>query len=161
MSLRTIKRRRREQKTNYQKRLGMLKSSLDRIVIRKTNRYVIIQIVGSQEAQDKVKVGITSKDLLEHGWDSKLAGSLKSIPACYLAGYLMAKKVKSGEYILDVGMTTHKMGGRTYAVAAGLIDGGLKIRVGKEVLPSKERIEGEHLEENVQKILKKVKESIK
>ncbi len=161
MSLRTIKARRKSQKTNYQRRMGLLKSPLARIVIRKTNRYVMVQLVESSEAQDKVKLGITSKDLLEFGWDEKLAGSLKSIPACYLAGYLMAKKIKTGEFILDTGMTTHKIGGRTYAVAAGLIDGGLKIRVGKEVLPSKERIAGEHVDAKVKTLIIKVKEKIK
>jgi len=160
MTLRTIKKRRRECKTDYKLRLGLLKSSLPRIVIRKTNKYIGIQIVESEEAQDKVTFGTTSKALLDYGWDEKLAGSLKSTSAAYLTGFLVAKKVKTGEFIIDIGMALNQKGGRIYAVIAGLMDGGLNIHANKEVLPSKERLMGEHQSEAVQAIIRKVMEKI-
>jgi large subunit ribosomal protein L18 len=156
-SLRTQKRRRREAKTDYQARLALLKSGMPRIVVRRTNRYFIAQIVESKEAQDKVTLGVSSKDLLEYGWNEKFVGSLKSISAGYLTGYLLAKKAGKGEYIVDLGMTTKQNGGRIYSVLAGLVDGGLKVRANEKVFPSKERLMGEHLETEVKEMIAKVK----
>lgn len=160
MSLRTIKRRRLECKTDYKLRFGLLKSSLQRIVIRRTNKYYIIQIVESSEAQDKVIFGATSKDLLRYGWDEKFSGSLKSIPAGYLIGYLVAKEIKNGKFILDLGMMINKKGGRTFAVAAGLVDGGLDISASKEVFPKENSIIGENAKEGLKKMIEKIKQKI-
>lgn len=157
MSLRTIKRRRRECKTDYGLRMGLLKSSLPRITIRKTNKYFIVQVIESSEAQDKVAFGITSKDLLEYGWDEKATGSLKSISAGYLTGILAAKKIGAGEFIIDLGMAINHKGGRMFSVIAGLIDGGLKVRANEKVFPSKERLMGEHLDDKVKDMVAKVK----
>lgn len=156
MTLRTIRKRRRECKTDYKLRMGLLKSSLPRIAIRKTNRYIGIQVIESVEAQDKVVFGITSKALSDYGWDEKLAGSLKSISAGYLTGILAAKKIKNGEFIIDMGMALNKKGGRTYAVIAGLVKGGLNIHANEEIFPTEERLMGEHQSEEVQKAIKDV-----
>ena len=51
--MKSIKRRRREGKTDYKARLAMLKSEKPRLVIRKSNRYLVVQIVGSEIAKDK------------------------------------------------------------------------------------------------------------
>jgi large subunit ribosomal protein L18 len=143
MNLRTLKRRRLEGKTDYKLRLNILKSTLPRIVIRRTNKYFIAQIVKSIEAKDKVVIGVTSKELLNYGWDKKTEGTLKSIPAGYLTGYLLAKKTNKGEYIVDLGMAKNHKGGRLYSVIAGLIDGGLNVHASKEILPVKEKLNGE------------------
>jgi len=160
MSLRTVKRRRLECKTDYKLRFGLLKSSLPRIVIRRTNKYFIVQAVKSHEAQDKVIFGLTSKDLLSYGWDAKFAGSLKSIPAGYLTGYLVAKKLEKGKYIIDLGMAVNKQAGRNSSVVAGLIDGGLDISVGKEFLPQKTALSGETSKDGVKGIIEKTKSKI-
>lgn len=160
MSLRTIKRRRRECKTDYGLRLGLLKSSLPRITIRRTNKYFIVQVIESSEAQDKVTFGLTSKELLDYGWDEKSSGSLKSISAGYLTGILAAKKIGSGQFIIDLGMAISHKGGRVFSVIAGLIDGGLKISANTKVLPSKERLMGEHLDEKVKDMVAKVKAKV-
>jgi len=160
MSLRTVKRRRLECKTDYVLRLGLLKSKFPRVVIRRTNKYFIAQIVESVEAQDKVILGVTSKDLLDHGWDKKAVGSLKSIPAGYLTGYLLAKKAKSGEYIIDLGMAKNQRAGKLFAVIAGLTDGGLNIHANKEVFPSEERLLGEHLKPEFKDMISRVKENL-
>jgi large subunit ribosomal protein L18 len=160
MVRRTIKRRRRENKTDYKLRLSLLKSENPRIVIRKTNKYFIVQVVESNEAQDKVVMGVTSKDLIEKGWNEKMAGSLKSIPAGYLTGLLLAKKIKKGKFIIDLGLARTIRGSRIFSVVQGLIDGGLEINANKEAFPSKERINGEHLKNEVKKMISEVKSKI-
>lgn len=154
MGLRTMKRRRRENKTDYKARRILLVSGLPRIVVRRTNKYFILQAVESYEAQDKVVATVTSKDLLKNGWDEKKGGSLKSIAAGYLTGILMAKKLGKGKYIVDLGMARTKKSGRVFGVVAGLIEGGLDIPANDKVFPAEDRLMGEHtgLKDMVEKI---------
>jgi large subunit ribosomal protein L18 len=149
--MRTIKARRRANKTDYNARLKLLKSGKKRIVVRKTNKYVIVQLIESNEAKDKVLIGISSKDLLEHGWDKKNEGSLKSVPACYLAGLLLGAKMdKSKEIpVIDLGMIRNVKKGRIYAVINGLVDAGVKIKHKKETFPDERRLKGEHLKNKI------------
>ena len=139
----------------------MLESGVPRIVVRRTNKYFILQAVESDEAQDKVLATITSKELLKNGWDVKMSGSLKSIPAGYLTGLLIAKKLKSGEYLMDLGMARTLKGSRVFAVVKGLIDGGLDIPANEKVFPSEERLNGEHLKDDVKSIIAKIKGGLK
>ena len=161
MGLRTMKRRRMENKTDYKLRTGLLKSGIPRIVVRRTNNYFIVQAVESIEAQDKVIATVNSKELLKNGWDAKMGGSLKSIPAGYLTGLLLAKKLKSGKYIMDLGMARTGPGSRVFAVVKGLIDGGLDISADKKAFPSEERLNGEHLKDEVKVMIGKVKGGLK
>jgi len=159
MGLRTVKRRRRENRTDYKARRILLTSGLPRIVVRRTNKYFILQAVESDEAQDKVLATITSKDLLKNGWTAK--GSLKSVPAGYLTGLLFAKKLGGkGKYIVDLGMARTLKGGRMFAVVKGLIDGGLDIPANEKVFPSEERLNGEYLNPEVKAMIVKVKERL-
>ncbi len=139
---RTFRRRRKERKTDYRARLALLKSQKPRLVIRKTNRMIIAQIVTSEEAQDKILLTVTSKDLIAHGWPKESQGSLKSLPAAYLTGYLIAKKSKSKtpEAILDIGLQRNIPRSRIYAVLKGAIDAGLKVPHSPEVLPTLENL---------------------
>jgi len=59
-------RRKREGKTNYKKRLEYLKSKQLRLVIRKTNKHMILQIVQYHPDGDKVLLGVSSKKLETH-----------------------------------------------------------------------------------------------
>ena len=157
------KRRRRENKTDYLARLKMLKSEKPRLVFRKTNQYVISQYVLSDEAKDKVSIGITSKALLKYGWPESFKGSLKSVPAAYLTGYLMAKKILKDELeapIVDFGMirTLHKT--KLFAFLKGLIDGGIQINCKEEAFPEEERIEGKSLKEDFSKYFNEIKSKI-
>ena len=145
MGLRTMKRRRRESRTDYKARRILLESGIPRIVVRKTNRYFILQAVESIEAQDKVIATMSSKELLKNNWDEKKSGSLKSIPAGYLTGLLFAKKIGGGKYIMDLGMARTKKGGRIFAIIKGLVDGGLDISIGEGIFPSEIRLMGEHI----------------
>ena len=89
--MKTQKRRRKQGKTDYKKRMNLLKGLRPRVTFRKTNRYLVVQYILSNEAQDKIVFGITSKKLLKYGWPKNFEGSLKSIPASYLTGYLFGK----------------------------------------------------------------------
>ena len=83
-------RRRREGKTNYKKRLAMLKSGSHRLVVRKTNQHVMVQLIEYNPKGDKTIVHVNSKILENLGWK---AGK-KSVPAAYLTGLLAGTKAK-------------------------------------------------------------------
>ena len=145
------KRRKRERKTDYAKRIKLLKIGSSRIVFRKTNRYLIAQHIKSKEAKDTIEFGINSKELLKYGWPEKASGGLKSVTASYLLGILFGKKItdKKKLPIIDTGMarTVHKT--RTYAFIKGLIDSGIKISSKEGIFPDESRIRGEHLKNKV------------
>ncbi len=159
--MRTIKKRRKQGKTDYKARLRLLEGRTPRIVVRKTNKYIIAQFVKSEESRDKVIIGITSKDLLEYGWDKTKAGSLKSIPAAYLTGLLLGEKMKEKkekEAILDIGLTRSIKKGRIYAVLNGVVDSGININCKKEIFPDEKRIKGEHIKNKID--FEKIKKNI-
>jgi large subunit ribosomal protein L18 len=146
------KKRRLKRKTDYKARISLLRSGKPRIVFRKTNRYIIGQCVESKEAKDKVLAGKISKELLKYGWPKDAIGSLKSLPACYLTGYLLGKAVldkDKSEGILDIGLTRNVKKSRIYAFLKGVIDSGVKIKSGKEIFPDEKRIRGEHMKKEI------------
>lgn len=136
------KRRRMEARTDYRARLALLKSEKPRLVIRKSNRYILAQVVESHSAQDRVVINATSKDLLSKGWPQEFKGSLKSLPAAYLLGLMIGKKaeVKTKEAILDLGMQRNVKKSRIYAVLKGVLDSGLAVPHSPDSLPSIELI---------------------
>src|SRR3989344_7378531 len=139
-----VKRRRRENKTNYSKRLKLLKGRHIRFVVRKSNKYIVLQIIKSIRAQDNVLVSVSTKDLLKYGWPSEKTGSLKSLGASYLGGLLLGKKVQGkikGRVILDSGLIPNTKGSRVYAAVKGLKDSGIDINISEEVVPLMEKIE--------------------
>lgn len=161
--MRTIKRRRKQGKTDYGNRIKLLKSNSPRVVFRKTNQYVLGQYVTSKQAQDKIEIGISSKNLLKNGWPEKLKGSLKSLPASYLTGLLMGKKIiekKLETPIVDFGMlrTSHKT--KVHAFLKGLKDAGIEIKCKEEAFPSEERITGTHMKEDFSKMFEEIKSKI-
>lgn len=139
---RVLRRRRLESKTDYPARLALLKSKKPRLVLRKTNRYIIAQIVESKQAQDKIIFGVTSKDLLSKGWPKENAGSLKSLAAAYLTGFMLGKKAKGTikEVILDLGLQRNVQKSRIYASLKGFIDSGIQVPHDKSALPIQEVI---------------------
>ena len=159
--MKTLKRRRREYKTDYAKRIKLLKSGKPRVVFRRTNKYIIAQYVTSNEARDSVKFGVNSKQLLKYGWGEKNKGSLKSIPAAYLLGFLVGKKITKENLdtpIADFGMlrTIHKT--KVYGFLKGLIDSGIDIKCDEKIFPSEEKIKGENLKQKID--IQKIKSEI-
>jgi len=156
----TIRQRRKAAKTDYKARLALLKSEKPRLVIRKTNRYIIAQLVESKIAQDKTLAKASSKELLTKDWPKESQGSLKSLPAAYLTGYLLVKKLNQEEVskkqvILDIGMHRNVHGARIFAALKGAVDAGLNIPHNKEVFPSEERLNSDKIK------IKEIKETIK
>jgi len=164
MRRRVDKRRRREGKTDYKARLKLLESGLPRIVVRKSNRYVLAQYITSEDARDKILIGASSKELLKSGWPKNAQGSLKSLPACYLTGLLLGKKIKEKvkkekvKAILDIGLMRNIKKSRIYSLLKGVVDSGVEINHKKEIFPDEKRIRGEHLKNkiNFQEIKNKV-----
>ena len=140
--MKTLKRRRAQAKTDYRARLALLKSGMPRLVVRKTNRYIICQIIETEITQDKVIASATSKELLEKGWPENMKGSLKSLQASYLTGFLLVKKLKTKpkEAVLDIGMQRSVHNSRIFAALNGAVDAGLKIMHSKEAFPQEERL---------------------
>jgi len=137
-------RRKREGKTNYKKRLELLKSGLNRLVIRRTNTSIVIQLVSYEPDGDKVLLTFSSNKLGSFGWNY----SKKSLPAAYLAGLVAGKKaVDAGfkEAILDLGLQSPLKGSKLYAALKGVVDAGLNVPHSDDIFPSEERITGQHI----------------
>lgn len=161
--MRTLKRRKRENKTDYGIRMKLLKSGVPRIVFRKSNRYIIAQYVISNEARDSIVTGTTSNILLKHGWPEDMKGSLKSIPASYLTGFFFGRKITEKKLetpIIDIGMIRSVNKNRVFSFIKGLIDAGIKIKCGEDSLPKEERIKGKNLKRDFSVIFGKIKSKI-
>ncbi len=72
-------------RTNYRKRLELLKSGIPRLVVRKTDNSVIAHVVEFGESGDKTIAMVRGTDLKKFGWEL----SSKNSPASYLVGYLL------------------------------------------------------------------------
>ncbi|MGQ4874116.1 MAG: 50S ribosomal protein L18 [Promethearchaeia archaeon] len=146
-------RRRLEGKTDYHKRLKLLKSGKLRCVIRASNNHVRIQFIESKLGGDKVLISAYSKELTtKFGWTANTG----NMPAAYLTGYLAglrAKKAKIESAIFDLGRFYHK--NRVLAAAKGVLDTGIEIPYRETFFPESidERIKGIHIE-NYAKMLK-------
>jgi len=139
-------RRKRNGKTDYKKRLNLLKSGKPRLVVRISNRYITAQIVKYYPEGDKVVTTTRSYELKKFNWKY----SNKNTPAAYLTGLLcgyksIAKNIS--EAILDIGLKPSTKGSRVYAVVKGAIDAGMKIPVNEKIFPSEDRIKGKVISE--------------
>lgn len=141
--MKTIYRRRFEGKTDYKARIALLKSGKKRVVVRKSNRYIIAQIVESDIAQDKVLFSFSSRDLIKKGIAKENSGSLKSLSAAYLTGFFLGEEGLSKglkEAIFDMGLNRNIHKSRIYAVLKGVIDSGVKVPHNEKALPDVESI---------------------
>ncbi len=142
---RVPKRRRREGKTNYYKRYKMILSGHPRFVVRKTNKYVIVQVVRARPQGDEVVAAAHSIELVKkYGW----LGGTSNMPAAYLTGLLAAARAlkKGVEYAVpDIGLHEPRPGAKVFAAIKAANDAGLRVPVGEKVLPPENRISGEHI----------------
>lgn len=118
-------RRRREGSTNYAKRLALVKSDAERVVVRKTNKRILGQVVKYTDKGDSVIASADSAELTKkYGWPGK-----RNKPTAYLTGLLLARKAKTqGDLVLDIGITTPVKGSIPFVFAKGCIDGGMKLK---------------------------------
>ena len=139
-------RRRAEGKTNYHRRMKLLKSKKLRAVIRASNNHIIVQIIQSKIGGDKIIVSAHSKELVsKFGWNANTG----NIPAAYLTGFLAgtrAKKQNVQEAILDLGIFYHR--NRVLAAFKGIVQSGIEIPHNEDFFPDniEEIITGSHIE---------------
>lgn len=138
-------RRRRQGRTDYRHRLGLLKSGRPRLVVRRSLSSISCQIMEHSPRGDKSLVTVTSRQLDRFGWK----GPRGNIPGAYLTGLLcgvMARKGGVKSAVLDTGLQSSTRGSRIYGALRGALDAGLEIPHSPDVLPPEERIRGAHIE---------------
>ena len=146
-------RRRREGKTKYKRRIALLKSRTPRLVVRKHNRDIVVQIIAFTPEGDITLSSVSKKELENLGWVVK-----RNTPTAYLYGLLIGKKAKEKgiqKLILDMGLNSPTKNNICYAVAKGVKDSGVEIKIGFEF--DEKRIKGEHIA-NYAKMLKEKNE---
>ncbi len=150
-------RRRREGRTDYKARLGLLKSGETRVVVRRTNGNVIVQFIDWAETGDNVKTTAVGQELAKMGW----TGSAKSTPAAYLTGLLAGKRaMDSGidSAVLDIGRHAAVKGSKVFAALKGIVDSGVYVPHGDEMFPAEDRLNGAFLDQ--QKSFEAVRDAI-
>lgn len=158
--IQTKYRRRREGKTDYQARRGMVAQEKNkyntpkyRLVVRRTNKQIICQVVFATIQGDRVLCQANSKELTKYG----VPVGHTNYAACYCTGLLIARRAltlvgmadaitgveecNAEEFhvedeenerrplkcILDVGLTRTCVGARCFGVLKGAVDGGLHV----------------------------------
>jgi large subunit ribosomal protein L18 len=137
-------RRRREGRTDYYARGKLLLSEHPRMVVRKTNREIIIQLSVPDPAGDRTLVAAYSRDLAGYGY----TGSRSSTPAAYLTGILFGARCRKAGYpgaVLDIGLARASPGARVFAALKGAVAAGLSVPHSTDVLPDDGRVRGEHI----------------
>ena len=152
--------RKRNKRTDYRKRLKLIKKGIERLVIRKTSNQIIVQFVKFLEKGDEIAAMANSTHLKKKGWT---LGN-KNLPAAYLTGLLAGKLAKEKgikEAVLDTGTSKPESRGRIYAALKGVIDAGVNMNAPESIFPSEERISGAHLKnKEAKKIFEETKSKI-
>ncbi|HHF55576.1 MAG TPA: 50S ribosomal protein L18 [Thermoplasmatales archaeon] len=152
-------RRRREGKTNYRKRLALLKSGKPRVVVRRSNKNIRVQFALYDMNGDRIVASAIGTDLRKYGWEY----SLSNTPAAYLTGLLAGKRaLKKGlkEGVLDIGLYTPRRGARIFAALKGVVDAGVDVPYGEEIVPSEDRLYGKHISDEIAEKVEEIKSKI-
>ncbi len=132
--------RRRQGKTDYAKRLKLLKGKKPRVVIRVMSNSAVVQIIKYVPKGDEVLVNSSSLELKKY----KYKGHKGNKKAAYLTGYLCGKKaIKKGltEVNPDIGLRTPVHKSNVFAAIKGLLDAGIKMNYEEEALPEVKEVE--------------------
>jgi len=152
-------RRRREGRTDYRHRAALIKSGVPRAVVRRSNKHVRVQFISFTAKGDVVLASAVSKELEGMGWTS----SGKSTPGAYLTGLLAGKRAaeKGVETaVLDIGLREPTKGAVVFAALKGILDAGIDVPHGKEMLPSEDRLSGKHMREGTAAMFEGAKSKI-
>ena len=152
-------RRRREGRTDYRRRLRLLRSGQARAVVRKSLNQTQIQIVSYDGRGDRVIASAVSNELKDLGW----TGSTGNVPAAYLTGLLAGRRAVAkglAAAVLDIGVQRPAPGGRLFAAAKGLVDAGVQVPHGEDIVPTEGRLRGEHLPEAKRKEIADVRAKV-
>ncbi len=142
-------RRRREGRTDYRQRARLLRAGIPRAVVRQSLKYTSVQLIVYHPEGDRVLASANSRELLDKGW----TGATANIPAAYLTGYMAGKRaVEKGlsEAVLDIGLRVPTPGSTSFAALKGLLEAGVDIPHGEEVIPSEDRLMGHHIDEGLE-----------
>ena len=142
-------RRIREGKTNYRKREKLLIGKKDFVTVNVSDKNVSAQLIRPELLGDKVMASVHSNELLSYGWK----GSRKNIPSCYLVGLLLGKKClqkKITRAILYIGKRHFTT--KIAACLKGLSEAGLEMPFSENIIPSEQRIQGNHIAEYAKKL---------
>jgi large subunit ribosomal protein L18 len=155
--------RRKEQKTDYKKRLATLKSEKHRFVARLSNTRFFAQIIDYNKDGDKTLLSVDSRELKALGWTH----SLKNTSAVYLTALLLSKKALKNnikEVIFDLGAKNYKSRSKIFAALKAVVDGGLDCPHNEKAFPDENRISGKvlasHTKKEIDKDFSLVKEKI-
>ena len=153
--------RRRNGKTDYRRRLRMLRGGVPRAIVRVSNTQVVCQLAQFDPEGDRIVASVSASTLTAYGWPA--GASTKSIPACYVAGYALGKSALSAGHdsaILDIGLAASSPGNRIFSALRGMVDAGLDVPHGEGVLPSDDRINGAHIDESLAAAVEAAKNAI-
>ena len=142
-------RRIREGKTNYRKREKLLFGKQDFVTVNVSDENVSAQLIRPDLLGDKVMASVHSNELLSYGWK----GSRKNVPSCYLVGLLLGKKClqkKITRAILYIGKRHFTT--KIAACIKGLSEAGLEMPFSEKIIPSEQRIQGNHIAEYAKKL---------
>jgi len=137
-------RRRREHRTDYDKRAALVVSGLPRMVVRASNKHTSVQFVEARPQGDHIYAAAKSTELERLNW--KYGGG--NLPAAYLTGMLAGlRAIRKGlrKAILDIGLRRVSKGARIFGALKGAVDAGVEIPHDKGILPSDSRVKGEHI----------------
>lgn len=121
-----------------------MKSGKPRLVIRRTSKQTLGQIIRYVGDGDEVISQANSRELKDFGWNH----STSNIPSAYLTGLLLGQRTKPQkipEVVVDLGRVSLVKGSRIYAALKGVLDSGLNVSCDEIVFPPEERIRGEHI----------------
>ena len=152
-------RRKREGKTNYKKRLALLKSGMPRIVVRKSLNHISGQLVSYGEKGDKIAITVKSQGLAKLGWPTR-----GNIPSAYLTGLQLGKRIaekKIKNVIIDIGMQSHSSMSRVYALVKGVADTGIEVVCPEEIFPTEDKIKAKDIAKYAKLLKEKSEEAYK
>jgi large subunit ribosomal protein L18 len=153
-------RRRREGRTDYRKRLKLLRSGKIRAVVRKSIKNTQIQLIEYKQEGDKILASANSNELKKlYNWKF----STSSTPAAYLTGFLAGTRAKNKgikECVVDTGRHPPITGSKIFASIKGLVDAGVKINHSEEKIPNEDRIMGKHIAEDIMPAITELKSKI-
>ncbi len=153
-------RRHREGRTDYRRRLRLLKSRKIRIVVRKSLKNISVQFVEYNPEGDKIIISVLSSDLVK---DYKWKHSVSTTPAAYLTGLLAGKKAREKgvkEGMLDIGRYRPTRGNKLFATLKGVVDAGIVCPHDEGIMPSEDRILGKHLDDKIAPLMGEIKNKI-
>ena len=152
-------------RTNYQKRLELIKSNKPRLLVRKLSKTLVGQVIEYMPDGDKTLLTVNTKDLTKLGY----SGFTRNVPSAYLLGLFLAKKSKEKnlgkEMVPDIGFHKITKGSIMAAFLKGARDGGIDMKIDEKIFPEEARLNGEHIEKfnsketisNINKIKEKIK----